>query len=367
MWRLLRPDAVYVWENREVQERLSHYYAVMRGERPAKYLVVKRIPVELSGEESEEELWRIHEEKSREFREVYGDIIKNKDRFERMRLPKESFLDLKIKLVKRLVRECRLCEWRCGARRLEGQRGVCGLDATVRVASAFLHMGEEAPLVPSGTIFFTGCSFKCVFCQNWDISTDPLNGVTVSPKELAAIATRLYAQGARNINYVGGNPDQQLHVIVESLKYMEVSVPLLWNSNMYMSRESMRILLDIIDIWLPDFKYGSNECAKRLSGVPRYFEVVSRNHKTACAGGDMIIRHLVLPNHIECCTKPVLEWIAKNCPRALVNVMGQYRPEHLVLRHPGKYPDIARRPSGREMREAYEYAESLGLCYKPVS
>ena len=367
MWRLLRPDAIYVWRDEEVRERLSHYYAVLKGERPAKYLVVKRIEVEYSENDGEEELWRLHDEKSREFRETYEDVVEGVKALEDMRRPKRSFLDLKIELVKRLVKECKLCEWRCGAKRLEGQRGVCGLDATVRVASAFLHVGEEAPLVPSGTIFFTGCSFKCVYCQNWDISTDPLNGISVTPKELAQIAVRLYAEGAKNINYVGGNPDQQLHVIIESLRYMEVNVPLLWNSNMYMTEESMKILLDVIDIWLPDFKYGNDECAKRLSKVPRYFEVVSRNHKLACKEGDMIIRHLVLPNHIECCTKPVLRWIAQNCPRALVNIMDQYRPEHLVYLHPEKYPDIARRPTTDEMREAFEYAEALGICYKPVS
>ena len=366
-WRLLRPDSIYVWENEEVRERLSHYRAVMRGDRPAKYLVVKKIPVELRGDESEEELWRMHDEKSEEFEEVYEGVVNGSKSLDDLRSPKTSFLDLKIELTRRLIEECRICEWRCGAKRLKGERGVCGLDSVARVASAFLHMGEEAPLVPSGTIFFTGCSFKCVFCQNWDISTKPLNGVSVSPKELAAIATRLYADGARNINYVGGNPDQQLYVIVSSLKYMEVSVPLLWNSNMYMTVESMKILLDLIDIWLPDFKYGNNECAKRLSKISRYFEVVSRNHKLACEKGDMIIRHLVLPNHIECCTKPVLKWIAENCPRALVNIMDQYRPEHLVALYPQKFPDISRRPTPREMKEAFSYAESLGLCYKPIS
>ena len=81
----------------------------------------------------------------------------------------------------------------------------------------------------------------------------------------------------------------------------------------------------------------------------------------------MIIRHLVLPGHVDCCTKPVLEWIAENCPRALVNIMDQYRPEHLVARYPEMYPDIARRPSAKELEEAYRHADELGLCWRPVS
>lgn len=369
MWRLLnvRPDAIAVWENEEVRRRLAHYYSVMTNEKPAKYRVAKRVPVELDEGVELEEMWKMHEEKVREAGELYERVEDDPDALMELPLPGYSLIDLKADIAYRLVEPCRLCEWRCGVNRLKGERGVCGLTGDVRVSSAFLHMGEEAPLVPSGTIFFSGCSFKCVFCQNWDISTDPLNGLPVRPQELAAIATRLRKEGARNINYVGGNPDQQLHVVLASLKHMDVNVPLLWNSNMYMSSEALALLLDIIDIWLPDFKYGNNECALRLSKVPRYFEVVSRNHKLAHDHGDMIIRHLVLPGHVECCTKPALRWISENCSRALVNIMDQYRPEHLVALYPERYRDIARRPSSEELKEAYRFADELGLVWRPVS
>lgn len=366
-WYFLRPDAISVWKNKEVVRRLSHYKAILDGKRPARYRVVKRIPVEYSKEDSLKELFKIHEEKSKEFWEIYDEIAAGKRSIEDLKYPPKSFLDLKITIVKKIVEKCHLCEWRCGVNRWKGEKGVCGLDYKARVASAFLHMGEEAPLVPSGTIFFTGCSFRCVFCQNWDISTRPENGVEVTSKELAEIATNLHLKGAKNINYVGGNPDQQLHVIVESLKYMDVNTPLLWNSNMYMTEEALNILLDIVDIWLPDFKYGNNKCAKRLSGINNYFDVISRNHKKACMKGDMIIRHLVLPNHLDCCTKPVLKWIADNCKYVLVNIMDQYRPEHLVARYPERWPDIARSLHREEIEEAYHYADELGLCWRPVS
>jgi len=94
----------------------------------------------------------------------------------------------------------------------------------------------------------------------------------------------------------------------------------------------------------------------------RYFEVVSRNHRTAHETADIIIRHLLIPGHIDCCTKPILQWIDKNCPRAVVNVMDQYRPEYLVQRNPGAYPEIARRLTAEEIEEAHGYAEKLGLC-----
>jgi putative pyruvate formate lyase activating enzyme len=361
----LRPDALTVWQEEEVVKRLSHYKAVFEGRAPAFYRVAKRIPAEFRQDADVEELLDIHRNYAKDFPKIYReftvDNLGNK-------IPGVSYLDLKIQIAKKMLEKCFFCEWRCSVNRARGEKGVCGLDSRVRVATAFLHMGEEAPLVPSGTIFFTGCSFKCVYCQNWDISTRVENGAEVTPQELADIAVKLYLRGAKNINYVGGNPDQQLHAILESLRYMDVNIPLLWNTNMYMSTEALELLLDIVDIWLPDFKYGNDACARRLSGVQRYFEVVSRNHKTVCeAGRDIIIRHLVLPGHVECCTKPVLEWISKNCSRALVNIMDQYRPEHLVARFPERWREIARRPKPSEIREAYNYADKLGLAWREVS
>ena len=364
---LLRPNARRVWSHPEVRRRLSWYYDVMVDAKPAKYRICKRIEADVDLTASDDELWRAHRDLAKKFDDVWKSIMMGKLKLEELETPKTSFLDLKIELVKRMLRSCIFCERRCRVNRERGEKGFCNLDATARVSSFFHHYGEEAPLVPSGTIFFTSCSFKCVFCQNWDISTDPLNGVEVTPKQLAAIATRLRKEGCRNINYVGGNPDQSMHVIVESLKYMDINVPILWNSNAYASLEAMEIIKDLVDIWLPDFKYGNDKCAERLSLVPRYFEVVTRNLKIMHESGDMIVRHLVLPNHIECCTEPVLRWLAENCPRCLVNIMEQYRPEHEVARRPHLYPDINRRPTMSEMKRAYSIADELGIVYEPVS
>ncbi|RLE51904.1 MAG: pyruvate formate lyase-activating protein [Candidatus Methanomethylicota archaeon] len=370
MYYALRPDSLLVWRSEEVKERLSWYYEVMKDRKPAKYLICKRIPVEVNlTEASEEELWEEHKRAAESFRKALDEIVEGEKKLEDLPKPKVSFLDLKIELVKRMLTHCNFCERRCGVNRAEGVKGFCRLDSKTYVSSWFHHWGEEAPLVPSGTIFFGSCNFRCVFCQNYDISQlHPYAGIQVNSKELAKIQATLRREGVRNINYVGGEPTPNLHTIIESLKYLDVNVPLLWNSNMYCSVETITILLELIDIALPDFKYGNDSCAKRLSMVDRYFEVVSRNHKMMHDYGiDMIIRHLVMPNHVECCTKPILEWIAENLPRAMVNIMGQYRPEYLVAWEPEKYPDIARRPSQEEMEASFKYADELGICYRPVS
>ncbi len=363
MWR---PDSITVWDNEVVRERLSWYKAVMDDEKPAKFLICRSIPAEEDPASlSMEELWRLHDELSKRFDEKFAKIKSGE--IESVEDVEPNFLDVKIEIANRIFEHCEFCERRCGINRKEGEIGVCGVDRAY-VHSYFLHYGEEAPLVPSGTIFYGGCNFKCVYCQNYDISQEyPRDGVEVDAFRLALIQKELREEGARNINHVGGDPTPNLNVIIESMRYLNVNVPQLWNSNMFCSVESMKLLREVIDIWLPDFKYGNDRCAERFSLVKNYWRVVTRNIKWAHDWGDIIIRHLVLPNHLECCTKPVLKWIAENCPRALVNVMEQYRPEYLVARNPERWKDIARRPTGDEMRGAYEYARRLGIVFEPVS
>jgi len=366
-----RPDALLVWRDPVVKERLSWYYSVMRNERPARFLIARSVESPVNPYESSlslDELWGIHDELSGRFSELYGKVRRGEIGGDELDKPRWSYLDVKVAIAYRLAEPCRMCERRCGARRMSGEKGVCLVNGKCIVHSYFHHIGEEAPLVPSGTIFYGGCPFKCVFCQNHDISQEKVDwGEAVTPMQLARIQEELRLTGARNINHVGGDPIPHLPFILDSLRHLNVNAPQLWNSNMYMSLEATRLLLDIIDIWLPDLKYGNNSCARRLSLVDRYWEVATRNIKLAHDAGDIIIRHLVMPGHVECCTKPVLEWIARNTPRALVNIMDQYRPEHLVLRHPEKYREIARRPTREEIEEAYRYAEELGIVYKPVS
>ncbi|NHI82943.1 MAG: 4Fe-4S cluster-binding domain-containing protein [Candidatus Thorarchaeota archaeon] len=367
MWRTFRPDAVRVWKDTETVRRLRRYRGIIDQERWAKYLLSKDIAFTGDLKDSLDALWKSHQDLSAAHTEYVDAVDSGKERITEEHRPITSFLDLKTEIANRILQHCHFCERRCGVDRTRDEKGWCRLGRTSHVSSAFLHTGEEAPLIPSGTIFFASCCFGCVFCQNEDISTNPNSGHPISEEELAAVSDALYKEGALNINYVGGDPIPNTHTILGSMKYQSANVTQLWNSNLYCSAETMNLLVDIFDVWLPDFKYGNDECALRLSGVKDYFNIVSRNHLHAYEYSEMIVRHLVMPNHVDCCTIPILEWISENMPDCMVNIMGQYRPEHRVRREPDRFRDIARGVNREEMRHAFAKAEELGIYYSPVS
>jgi putative pyruvate formate lyase activating enzyme len=350
----------------EAREALPHYYGVLRGSHLPRYRLACSFPVRFGPEEPLEALLEVHRATAPAFWSYVLESERKGGWPQPQRLDR-SYLSLKAAIAWKILERCTLCEWRCGVDRRQ-KAGFCRLSGSFRVSSFFLHFGEEPPLVGScgsGTVFFTGCNFRCVFCQNYDISQDPLNGVEVSPERLAGILKALSRERCLNFNFVGGEPTPSLPVILSSLLLLEEDVPFLWNSNMYMSEEGMELLRDIVDIWLPDFKYGNDACAQRLSSPRNYFSVVSRNHLVARSYGDMIVRVLLLPGHWACCGEPILEWIGANLPNVLVNIMGQYRPEYLVLRNE-RYLPLRRRISKAEMEEAFRRADELGLKYRCV-
>lgn len=332
------------------EKALSRYFGILDGNEEARYLIAKKKPVAFDREADDDSLGREHRLGLRS--DSAGSA---RD---------ASLLDLKSELARRMLHHCRLCERRCGANRAAGEKGHCGVLES-RVYSDFLHMGEEPELVPSYTVFFSGCTFNCVFCQNWDISTQPDFGVPTRPATLAKkIELRLAGDSkgfspsrARNVNWVGGDPTSNLPFVLDVLRACHANLPQVWNSNMYLTEEAMAILDGVIDVYLTDFKYGNDACALRLSNAKDYTRIVQRNHLIGRSHAEMIVRHLVLPGHIECCTRPALTWIAENLENVKVNVMGQYRPEHQAK----KFKEISGPLRMSEYREALRIAEGLGL------
>jgi len=400
-----------IW--RQLGRKLAWYLAVATNRMPAKYLIAKRIPVGVDlTSATEAQLWREHERVTTQFLETWGKIKRGELKLEELTKESPSLIDLGVELVKRMLTHCNFCRWNCRVDRSIGaRRGTCQLESSSRVSSYFHHRGEEAVFrgtLGSGTIFFTSCNLRCQFCQNGDISHDKDNGIEVTPDHLALMAYQLRIEGVHNINWVGGEPTIHLHNIVQAIAQLETlgrfvnkqepyvqqvkadlmpayrmspahayfhghfNVPMLWNSNFFMSLEAVKVLRCLMDVWLPDFKFGNDACSVKLSKTPWYMETVTVNHKLIYDWSeDMVIRHLIMPNHVECCTKPVLDWIAKNTPDAPVNIMDQYHPDYACdptsrLYNP-RYQELSRRPYDEEILESYRYARQLGLNFEALS
>ena len=361
MWRIIRPDISIALKDPLVKKVLPRYVKVVNNRAWANFQIARRIVFEFDKSLSNKELWKEHSKLMEKFYEIKEVLDKKKLKLEEMEIPRYSLLDLKIILTKEMLKSCELCERKCKVNRLKGEKGECKVGNVCLISSEFIHMGEEAYISPSHTIFFMGCNFHCQYCQNWSISQWFEKGYPVIPKELARlIEMRRVEEGSRNVNFVGGEPTPNLLPILETLKLCKINLPVVWNSNFYMSEKTMKILDGIVDLYLPDFKYGNNECALRLSKVQKYFEVVSRNHLLAAKQTEVSIRHLILPNHVECCSKPVLKWIAENIKeKCIVNLMDQYRPEYKAM----EFTDLKRRITREEFEEVVNYAKKLELNY----
>ncbi len=368
VFKILRPDSEQVWKYQEIFQRFSRYRGIMDNTEIARYIIAKSLQCDYNLESSIEDLEKILTNSSIEFNKILNEPVEN---LKERRVFPNNYLTLANALAERYLEDCIFCERQCSVNRKNDEKGYCQITKESYVSSAFLHMGEEAPLIPSGTIFFQGCNFGCVFCQNYDISqawkSNPIENVAkkVSNEDLAKITENLVNKGAININYVGGDPIPNIHTIIGSMNFQHSNITQLWNSNFYLTEKSLALIIDFIDFWLPDFKYGNNECGKKYSGVDNYYDIITRNLKRIhnYGSGEIIIRHLVMPNHVECCSKPILKYIAKEIPQCVVNIMGQYRPEYLAY----KYSEINRRPTNQEMMEVKSYADDLNILYKPLS
>jgi len=292
--------------------------------------------------------------------------------------PKLAKVDKALAALERRASSCDLCPRRCGVDRSRGETGFCGSGSQAGVSSALLHYGEEPvlsgdggpPGPGSGTVFFTGCNLKCLFCQNYQISWQR-RGRIVDDAALAGLYLDLQDRGAYNINLVSPT-----HVVLPILRALRIalrrglSLPLIWNSNGYERIDVVETLAGIVDIYLPDMKYFSSRASARYSDAPDYFENAAAalqemyvqqpdleldDHGIALRG--MIVRHLVLPGGAQDSTA-VLDWMARTLsPAVAVSLMSQYHPCH-------RAPEDIRRPlSPAEYRAVLDRAKELGFLH----
>lgn len=268
---------------------------------------------------------------------------------------------------------CDVCALKCPVDRLAGKFGACKTGKRAKISSYGPHLGEENPLRGwrgSGTIFFTRCNLRCQYCQNHAISqTD--TGQEVEPKDLAVIMLDLQARGCHNINFVSPS-----HVVPQILAGVLIAaqaglkIPLVYNTGGYDSMEMLALLNGVIDIYMPDMKYGDKKIGHRYSKVPNYPLVnqaaIKEMHRQVgdlkinergIATRGLLVRHLVLPNNLAG-TKQIVRFLADEISAdTYLNLMDQYRPEFRAHR----LPDINRRITRKEYQQALEWARDVGL------
>lgn len=287
-------------------------------------------------------------------------------------------LESRIDTAWEILSSCRLCPRRCGVDRTGGEKGYCGGGEMPKISSYGPHFGEEPPLVGfhgSGTIFFSGCTMRCAFCQNYEISQGGM-GREVSIEDLARIMLLLQDRGCHNINFV-----TPTHFVPQILRALSIAVnegltvPLVYNTGTYDSVDTLQILDGIFDIYMPDAKYGSDDAALVLSDAPGYVKImqdaiVEMQRQVGdlvtvrgIATKGLIIRHLVLPGNIAQ-SEEVFRFIAENVSiDAYVNIMDQYRPcgRIGIFKDDLRYAALTRRLSRREYIAAVEAARKIGL------
>ncbi len=278
----------------------------------------------------------------------------------------------RVERAKEMLLSCRVCPHRCEVNRLENELGYCKTGRNAVVSSYFPHHGEEFPIRGfrgSGTIFFSYCNMRCVYCQNYEVSHLG-EGREVSPEELADMMLELQGMGVHNINLV--SPSHVVPQILEAL-YVAVQkglrIPLVYNTSSFDSIESLKLMDGVVDIYLADLKYLSREFGRKYSKVKDYpthaKEAIREMYRQVgnlkvdergIAVRGLIIRHLVLPNDIST-TVEVMNFLRSIDPKPAVNVMDQYFPFYKAK----DYPELARRITREEFERALKEAEGFNL------
>jgi putative pyruvate formate lyase activating enzyme len=252
---------------------------------------------------------------------------------------------------------CNLCAHECGVNRLAGELGLCHAGPAARVFSAQVEVSDELELIPTFAIAFSGCDLRCSFCITGAQSWNPRAGQDAHPFEVAAQAERALANGARTIMILGGEPTIHLPAVLDLVSRLPDDAPLIWKTNAHGSQAARELLAGLFDIWLADYKFGNDTCARRLAGVVNYTEIVRENLLWAADDSTLFIRHLLMPGHIECCWRPVAEWISSALPRVKVNLRAGFWPGWQASRH----PELCRAVSSADADAAWEIARACEL------
>lgn len=284
--------------------------------------------------------------------------------------------------------DCQLCAHHCGVNRLAGETGLCHAGAEVRFFLAQTEVTDELELIPTFAVALNGCDLRCDFCITGAESWNPRAGGILSAQAMAAKAKAALRDGAQSVMILGGEPTIHLPAVLELVAALPDDAKLVWKTNAHGSAQARELLEGMFDVWLADFKFGNDGCAQRLAKVPDYTRVVQENllwfagsqrrapsrHVENFAGqkpavpeagapdcGELIVRHLLMPGHLDCCWRPVAEWLAENLPGVKVNLRSGFWPAWKSARH----AELGGTVSDDETRRAWQIADDLGLNLIP--
>jgi putative pyruvate formate lyase activating enzyme len=241
-----------------------------------------------------------------------------------------------------MLADCRLCAHNCGVNRLAGDTGLCHAGAESRFFSAQVEVSDELELIPTFAVALSGCDLRCDFCITGAESWNPRAGLGFDAAVMAERATTAVRNGARTVMVLGGEPTIHLPDALELVSLLP---------------EASELLDGMFDVWLADFKFGNDACAQRLAKVPDYVRVVQENLLWANEHTELIVRHLLIPGHVDCCWKPVAEWLAENLPGVKVNLRSGFWPAWHAARH----SELRGTVCAGESEQALEITQICGL------
>jgi len=273
---------------------------------------------------------------------------------------RKSLAHIRAREANRLLSSCELCAHHCKVNRLAGDLGKCHAGVHARCFLAQTEVNDEPELAPCFAIALSGCDLRCDFCISGAESWNPNAGDPLDALCIAQRASQALASGARSIMILGGEPTVHLPDALGLVAHLPGTATLVWKTNAHATAEARSLLDGLFDVWLADYKFGNDDCALRLAQVPDYTKVVRENLRWAATHTRLIVRHLIMPGHLECCWKPVAAWLAGELPQIPVSLRGGFWPGW----HSKRHPELGRTTTFPELNRARDIARQLGLHLK---
>lgn len=261
----------------------------------------------------------------------------------------------RIELAHQELQCCRLCPLQCQVDRTAGETGACGLTDLAVCFREMVNCGEEDGLNPSHQVYFAGCNLKCEYCTVAEWNEKPCEIRAIDDEMLIERIANRKEKGAKTLNLLGGEPSISVYGILKLLEKIDPTTCVVWNSNMYYNEVVDDMIEGLVDICLADLKCASSECSKALLGASDYFKIARDSILRANEHSDVIVRHLVMPGHLECCLKPTLNWLKKELPSIRLSLRTNYIPPAESTHAPAGYLEED------EASKAFVLAKESGL------